>query len=126
MKTFNSERTPFAVDVNTRLKREEASRHEHACVLSFEVIDVSSIAVDFLTDRVTRTVSEVLSESGIAHNFPANIVDFPTRHLAPGTEPVIHKIETGTPGITDRMKGFYVFLRRLVAYICTPGYVVVD
>ncbi len=45
-------------EVDSRLDRKASSRHEPTTVLSFQVVDIGSITMDFLTDRVARPMNE--------------------------------------------------------------------
>ena len=63
--------------VDSRLDRKARSRQETTTVLSFQVVDIGSVTMDFLTDRVAGSMNEEVAVACGVNRITADIIDFP-------------------------------------------------
>src|SRR6187549_3667515 len=64
--------------IDPRLDRKASFRQELTTVLSFQVVDIRSIAMDLLTDRVAGSMNEEVAVARRSNCITADIIDFPS------------------------------------------------
>jgi hypothetical protein len=67
----------LAREIDARLYRKAGVRENLTPVMRFKVVNVGSVAMNLLADRMTGTMNEKIAISCLADLVPAGIIDFP-------------------------------------------------
>src|SRR5262245_53384786 len=69
--------TELPGQIDAELDRKARARQEMTFIPRFEVVDVCTIAMHVLADRMAGAVDEIFTIAGLANRFPGEFIDFP-------------------------------------------------
>src|SRR6478736_6442265 len=81
----------FSRQVDPWLDRKASSRQEPTTVLGFQVVDIGSITMDFLTDRVAGPMNEEVAVACCSNRITADIIDFPSARKSACSQLILDK-----------------------------------
>src|SRR5579859_4116291 len=84
-------------EVDARFHGEAGVGQDQALVVSFEVVQVSSVAVGLGGDAMPRPMREVRSEAGVADHHPGCVVGLPPRYWRAGSKRILHCLDRCIP-----------------------------
>src|SRR5512146_150902 len=116
----------FTGQINARLDGKTGSGHQPSGVLRLETVDIGSVAMDLLADRVTGTVDEPVAVAGSLDHAPTSRIDFIPEWAMARLNLRTHKIESGIATLPDQIKNLPVSRGHLSSDIGSPGDVCID
>ena len=81
--------------IDSRLDCEQRPRQDPSRVAGFQIIHVSPVAMDFLSQIVARAMTEVLTVPRLLNDTAHSIINFPARDGASGRESCLHTRNSG-------------------------------
>src|SRR5207247_10417671 len=111
-----------AGDVGAWMNRKVGPRRQAVGVLRRQNIDVGSVAMNFVADRMARAMDELITIAGTLDDLPAGVVDFPTEWATASSYFCPDKGQGRVPSLPDQVENLARFHRHRPTDITGPGH----